>query len=241
MGIAAATAASDAELVSASRRGEHAAFGHLVERYQALVCAVSFTATGDRALSEDVAQETFLVAWRQLGELHETAKLRQWLCGIARNLGRMARRDGRREATAEDVDDVDLAAGNASPFEAVVEAEAQRIVRDTLSRVPERYREALVLYYQNDRSAREVAAALGISENAALQRLSRGRKYLADSVTDLVERSLADSRPRRALPALVVAALPAAPPRVATPTHGGTTMLKLSLALTALAAAGGTT
>jgi RNA polymerase sigma factor (sigma-70 family) len=241
MGIAVATAASDAELVSASRRGEHAAFGHLVERYQALVCAVSFTATGDRALSEDVAQETFLVAWRQLGELHETAKLRPWLCGIARNLGRMARRDGRREATAEDVDDVDLAAGTASPFEAVVEAEAQRIVRDTLSRVPERYREALVLYYQNDRSAREVALALGISENAALQRLSRGRKYLADSVTDLVERSLADSRPRRALPALVVAALPAAPPRVATPTHGGTTLLKRRLALTALAAAGGTT
>ncbi len=242
MGIAAAALASDAELVDASRRGEHAAFGHLVERYQALVWAVSFTATGDRALSEDVAQETFLVAWRQLGQLSETAKLRPWLCGIARNLGRMARRAGRREAVAGDVDEIDLAAGDASPFEAVVEAEAQRIVRDTLSRVPERYREALVLYYQNDRSAREVAAALGISENAALQRLSRGRKYLADSVSDLVERSLADSRPRRALPALVVAALPAAaPPRVATPSHGGSTMLKLSLAFTALAAAGGTT
>jgi len=241
MGIAAATAISDAELVHATRRGEHAAFGQLVERYQALVCAVSFTATGDRALSEDVAQETFLVAWRRLGELSETAKLRPWLCGIARNLGRMARRDGRR-AMADDVDDLDVAAGGASPFEAVVEAEAQRIVQDTLSRVPERYREALVLYYQNDRSAKEVAAALGISENAALQRLSRGRKYLADSVSDLVERSLCDSRPRRALPAVVVAALPAAaPPRVATPSHGGWTMLKIGLAVTALAAAGGGT
>ena len=241
MGIAAATAISDAELVDATRRGEHAAFGQLVERYQALVCAVSFTATGDRALSEDVAQETFLVAWRRLGELSETAKLRPWLCGIARNLGRMARRDGRR-AMADDVDDLDVAAGGASPFEAVVEAEAQRIVQDTLSRVPERYREALVLYYQNDRSAKEVAAALGISENAALQRLSRGRKYLADSVSDLVERSLCDSRPRRALPAVVVAALPAAaPPRVATPSHGGWTMLKIGLAVTALAAAGGGT
>jgi len=241
MGIATATAISDAELVDATRRGEHAAFGQLVERYQALVCAVSFTATGDRALSEDVAQETFLVAWRRLGELSETAKLRPWLCGIARNLGRMARRDGRR-AMADDVDDLDVAAGGASPFEAVVEAEAQRIVQDTLSRVPERYREALVLYYQNDRSAKEVAAALGISENAALQRLSRGRKYLADSVSDLVERSLCDSRPRRALPAVVVAALPAAaPPRVATPSHGGWTMLKIGLAVTALAAAGGGT
>ena len=242
MGIAIAAASSDAELVDASRRGEHAAFGRLVERYQALVCAVSFTATGDRALSEDVAQETFLVAWRRLGELSETAKLRPWLCGIARNLGRMARRDGRR-VLADDVDDVDVAAGDASPFEAVVEAEAQRIVRDTLSRVPERYREVLVLYYQNDRSVKEVAAALGISENAALQRLSRGRRYLADSVTDLVERSLADTRPRRALPAVVVAALPqaAAPPRVATPSHGGWTMLKIGLAVTAIAAAGGGT
>ncbi len=241
MGIAAATAASDADLVHASRRGEHAAFGQLVERYQALVCAVSFTATGDRALSEDVAQETFLVAWRRLGELSEIAKLRPWLCGIARNLGRMARRDGRR-ALADDVDDVDLAAGDASPFDALVEAEAQRIVRDTLSRVPERYREVLVLYYQNDRSVKEVAAALGISESAALQRLSRGRRYLAESVTDLVERSLADSRPRRALPAVVVAALPAATsPRVATPSHGGWTMLKIGLAVTALAAAGGGT
>jgi RNA polymerase sigma factor (sigma-70 family) len=237
------TAASDADLVDASRRGEHAAFGRLVERYQALVCAVSFTATGDRAMSEDVAQETFLVAWRRLGELSETAKLRPWLCGIARNLGRMARRDG-KQALADDIGDVDLAAGDASPFDAVVEAEAQRIVRDTLSRVPERYREVLVLYYQNDRSVKEVAAALGISENAALQRLSRGRRYLADSVTDLVERSLVDSRPRRALPAVVVAALPAAasaPPRVATPSHGGWTMLKIGLAVTALAAAGGGT
>ena len=245
MGTAAAAvvvATSDAELVDASRRGEHAAFGQLVERYQALVWAVSFTATGNRALSEDVAQETFLVAWRQLGELSETGKLRPWLCGIARNLGRMARRDGKREASAEDVADVELAAGEASPLDALVEAEAQQIVRDTLSRVPERYREALVLFYQNDRSAREVAAALGISENAALQRLSRGRKYLADSVTDLVERSLADSRPRRALPAMVVAALPALPaPRVTTPSHGGSSMLKLGLAFTALAAAGGTT
>jgi RNA polymerase sigma factor (sigma-70 family) len=239
---ATAPAASDAELIDATRRGEHAAFGHLVERYQALVCAVSFTATGDRALSEDVAQETFLVAWRRLGELSETAKLRPWLCGIARNLGRMARRDGRRDR-ADDVDDVDVAAVGASPFDAVVGAEAQRIVRDTLSRVPERYREVLVLYYQNDRSVKEVAASLGISENAALQRLSRGRRYLADSVSDLVERSLEGSRPRRALPAVVVAALPAsaAPPRVATPSHGGWTMLKIGLAFTALAAAGGGT
>ena len=45
-------AKSDVELVEASRRGEHDAFGHLVERYQDVVCAVSYSSTGDHGLSE---------------------------------------------------------------------------------------------------------------------------------------------------------------------------------------------
>jgi RNA polymerase sigma factor (sigma-70 family) len=135
---------TDRELIDASRRGERAAFGQLVERYQALVCAVSYTATGDQALSEDVAQETFLAAWRQLGPLHSPAKLRPWLCGIARNLGRRARRDLRREVLDEAAD---APVADRSPYDAAELAEAQRLVRDTLSRIPETYREVLVLYY----------------------------------------------------------------------------------------------
>ena len=49
---------TDSELVLASRRGETAAFGALIERYQGVVCAVTYSRTGDRSLSEDVAQET---------------------------------------------------------------------------------------------------------------------------------------------------------------------------------------
>ena len=231
---------TDAELIDASRRGERAAFGRLVERYQALVCAVSYGATGDRALSEDVAQETFLAAWRQLPQLEAPSKLRAWLCGIARNLGLRARRDA--EPAVPDEAALDAAVDGPSPFDAVVEAQARWIVRDTLARVPDTYRDVLVLYYQSERSIQEVARSLGISEAAALQRLSRGRRYLADGVSDLVERSLADSRPRRSLPALVVAALPAEVPRVEALTqHGGWNMFKLGLALSALvAAAGGT-
>jgi DNA-directed RNA polymerase specialized sigma24 family protein len=62
---------SDAELLEASRRGERDAFAALIERYQGVVCAVSYSRTGDRALSEDVAQDTFIAAWRQLGQIRE--------------------------------------------------------------------------------------------------------------------------------------------------------------------------
>ena len=230
---------TDGELVDASRRGEVDAFGHLVARYQHLVCAVSFSSTGDRMLSEDVAQETFLAAWRDLGRMRDTMRFRSWLCGIARNLARKARKRKRREEPR----DVDAHAGDgASPFELVARGDADRVVSDALFRVPEAYREVLVLYYRDDCSIHEVADMLGLSEAAVMQRLSRGRRYLADSVTTLVERSLRDTRSRRDLVAAVLAAIAAfaVPSRVdASPTKAkGSTMLKLAAGVTALAAAG---
>jgi RNA polymerase sigma factor (sigma-70 family) len=162
-------AKTDTELVEASRRGEHVAFGQLVERYQAAVCAVSYSSTGDWSLSEDVAQDTFLVAWRHLGQLRETVRLRPWLCGIARNLARKARRRTQREQLTDD--EPALCAGGATPFEATAQAEADQVVREALSRVPGAYREVLVLYYRENRSIGDVADALGLTEGAALQRL----------------------------------------------------------------------
>lgn len=229
---------SDAELLEASRRGERDAFGTLIERYQGVVCAVSYSRTGDRALSEDVAQDTFIAAWRQLGQLREPSRLRSWLCGIARNLARKAKRRHQREAPL----DQPLVFEGANPFDAAAEAESERVVRDALMRVPDTYRDVLVLYYRDQRSVRDVAVALGITEAAALQRLARGRQYLADGVTDLVERSLRATHARRSLAAVVLAALPAiAPSRVeaANHSHGGT-MLKLTAAAAILAAAGTT-
>ncbi|MGH9884049.1 MAG: sigma-70 family RNA polymerase sigma factor [bacterium] len=226
---------SDAELLEASRRGEREAFGALIERYQGVVSAVSYSRTGDRALSEDVAQDTFIAAWRQLDRLREPGRLRAWLCGIARNLARKARHRSRREAPLEDA----IAFEGANPFDQAAEAESERVVRDALGRVPETYRDVLVLYYREQRSVREVAAALGLSEAAALQRLARGRQYLADGVTDLVERSLRASGGARNLAAIVLAALPAVAAsraEAATQSHGGT-MLKLTLAVVAITGA----
>jgi RNA polymerase sigma factor (sigma-70 family) len=231
-------AKSDVELVEASRRGEHEAFGHLVERYQDVVCAVSFSSTGDRGLSEDVAQETFIAAWRQLDRLRDVVRLGPWLCGIARNLGRKAHKRRRRE---EILDDKHLSpAGN--PFDAAVRGDVERVVRDALARVPETYREVLVLYYCENQSTRDVAAALGTSEAAVMQRLSRGRRYLADSLGEIVEGSLRSRRPRRDLVAAVLAAivLIPIPSRVDASPIKGSTMLKFTAAASAVVVAGTT-
>ncbi|MCE9576228.1 MAG: sigma-70 family RNA polymerase sigma factor [Deltaproteobacteria bacterium] len=237
---------TDAELIAASRRGERAAFGHLVERYQDLVCAVSYSSTRNRALSEDVAQDTFLAAWAQLDQLREATRVRAWLCGIARNLARKARVHRRREEPQAEVDQsaADL---RATPYEAVSQAQTSRQVWDALARIPAAYREVMVLYYQQQRSIAEIAEALMIREDAALQRLTRGRRLLAREVAVLIESALADDRPRKNLVAGVLAALPpigstSMTPWLATrPTHvaGATRMFKIAFAVLATVSAAG--
>ncbi len=197
------SATTDTELIAASRGGDAAAFGKIVERYQRAVYAVSFSGTRDRALSDDVAQDTFVTAWRQLATLREIDRLPAWLCGIARNLARAARRRRGREVS---LDDHDLVTKD-SPFDALSEHEAELLVAGALARLPEKYREPMVLFYCEGESVKAVAQALGITEDATHQRLSRGRHYLADGVSGLVERSLGRQRPRRDLVTAVVAAI----------------------------------
>src|SRR5476649_1475015 len=88
---------ADAELVAQARHGDRDAFGRIVARYQALICALAYNATGSLTQSEDLAQESFVIAWKQLPALREPEKLRSWLCGIVRNLGRQAHRDEKFE------------------------------------------------------------------------------------------------------------------------------------------------
>ena len=77
---------SDADLVSESLSGDRDAFGQIVERYQTLISSLAYCATGNLSQSEDLAQETFVTAWKQLADLREPEKLRSWLCRISRNL-----------------------------------------------------------------------------------------------------------------------------------------------------------
>src|SRR5471030_2379773 len=85
-------APSDADLVSLSLAGNREAFGRIVARHQSTICSLAYCTVGNVAQSEELAQETFVAAWRQLPGLHEPAKLRGWLCGIVRNLSQSSRR-----------------------------------------------------------------------------------------------------------------------------------------------------
>jgi RNA polymerase sigma factor (sigma-70 family) len=170
-------AIDDAELVGMSLAGNRDAFRQIVARYQNLVCSLAFSATGNLSQSEDLAQETFLTAWKQLPTLREPGRLRSWICGIARHLVSQSLRRNVREPShhAESLDSAqDLPTTHPSPTDEVVNREEQAILWRSLERIPTVYREPLVLFYREHQSVQNVAAALEITEDAVKQRLSRG-------------------------------------------------------------------
>lgn len=202
---------NDAQLVGESLAGNRDAFGQIVARYQSLICSLAYSATGSLSQSEDLAQETFVTAWKQLADLREPAKLRTWLCGIARNLiHNWLRCQGReRSHAAEALDLADESpAQEPLPSEHVISREEEAILWRSLERIPETYREPLVLFYREHQSVETVAAALDLSEDAVRQRLSRGRKLLHKQVLAFVEGALAQTKPGKAFTLGVIAALP---------------------------------
>jgi RNA polymerase sigma factor (sigma-70 family) len=202
----------DANLVARSLAGSRDAFGGIVSRYQALICSVAYSATGSISRSEDLAQETFLRAWKDLGSLREPQSLRPWLCGIARNLVNNSRRRERLEPTAvaEPLEvAADAPADQPLASERAISNEEETILWRSIERIPEAYREPMVLFYREHQSVDRVAESLGLSEDSVRQRLSRGRKLLHEQVLAFVEGALERSSPGEAFTLGVIGALPA--------------------------------
>lgn len=203
---------SDAQLADAARSGDRQAFGEIVARYQTLVASIAYSGTGDLALSQDLAQETFLAAWRGIGGLREPGKLKAWLSGIVRNLARGAARRIRPDAAARaggSVAEIESTPAGPTPLEQVLAAEEERLLWNALEAIPAEYREPLVLFYREQQSVAAVAESLELSEDAVKQRLSRGRRLLKAHVASFVETALARTRPGGAFTVAVLAALPA--------------------------------
>lgn len=212
-------AANDSELVAQSLGGSREAFRQIVERYQTLICSLAYCATGNVSQSQDMAQETFIAAWKDLRALREPEKLRGWLCRIVRNLINKSHRRAGNDPVAGAAaleDHHEVAAVEALPCDQTITREEEAIMWRSLAQIPELYREPLVLFYREHQSIESVAAELEISEDAVKQRLSRGRKLLQEEVQTFVEKTLVRTAPGRQFSGAVLAALPLSTGSVAT-------------------------
>lgn len=142
---------------------------------------------GDRALAEDVVQDTFLVALEGLNGFDGRSSLHTWLCGIAKNRIRMQRRKRRpialEDALEEGSQEIDalLARVATEPLpEWILERrETRELVGATLSSLPPDYRRALIEKYVDGRSVAQIGAGLAKSEKATESMLTRARLAFA--------------------------------------------------------------
>ncbi|NQU20268.1 MAG: sigma-70 family RNA polymerase sigma factor [Candidatus Nealsonbacteria bacterium] len=172
-----AKAPSDEELARRAQEGCTASFEELVRRFQVplLHFLRRWTSTEE---AEDLVQDTFVRAYRNLHRYRPTARLATWLFTIARRLS--INRQRKRQPVA-DSPMLEFAEGGAPPPGRIVaEQESRRRLWELADEVlSERQRTALWLYYVEDMSVGEVAEVVGHSRGATKTMLFRARRKLS--------------------------------------------------------------
>ncbi len=165
---------TDRALVQRTLGGERAAFGELVLRHQTSVFNLAYRMLGNRQDAEDVAQETFLAAYRHLKNYDMRRSFRTWLLSIAHH--RCVDFLRRRKQTAP----LDEQHAGARDTEArIVAVEQARMVQQALQRLSPEDRAVITLRYWEGMSYREMAEVLGVTEGSVRNRLYRARRSLA--------------------------------------------------------------
>jgi RNA polymerase sigma-70 factor (ECF subfamily) len=153
------------------------------KRYEALVKALhadvyryALWLIKDKAIAEDVVQETFLRAWKSLDSLKDEAAAKSWLITILRREN--ARRFERKQFDLVDIDDVSVA----DPNDINDVALEHRELRNIMSGLSEEYREPLMLQVIMGFTGDEIAQQLGLNKNTVMTRLFRARNQIKDAL-----------------------------------------------------------
>jgi RNA polymerase sigma-70 factor (ECF subfamily) len=175
---------TEARLVTQALAGSQSAFEQIVRRYQRPVISLIARMTGDRMLAEDLAQETFVKAFRNLAAFDTTRRLSSWLFRIAHNTAIDALRrtphavaslDVPRPASAADAAEP-AAPAQPDPLEHRALAAA---LGAALSQLRPEYRAAISLRYDESLSFEEIGQIMGVPEATARSHVHRARKELS--------------------------------------------------------------
>jgi RNA polymerase sigma factor (sigma-70 family) len=179
------TGRTDAELVASARHGRPDAYGELVRRYQQVVYNVALRQTGDRQEALDLAQETFVRAYRLLGSFDQTRPFGPWIARVAVHVAVSAYQ--RRPAptvplvVTHDSERIlpDPAPG---PEQQALAAERSASLRRAIALLPPHYRAVIELRHFQELTYEEIAAALGIPLSGVKSHLFRARRRLRETL-----------------------------------------------------------
>lgn len=183
-------------MIAAIVAGDSQLFHELIRPYERSVYVMAFSMMKNEADAEDVAQEAFLKAFRNLAGFRADAKFSTWLITIMLNEARNRLRRSNAVKT-ESLDDTDPETGTVSPAvlvdwreipsEAVERAEVRSLLENAVRELPEIYRQVFLLRDVEGFSVNEAAEALKISEAAVKVRLHRARMMLQKTLAPVLK------------------------------------------------------
>lgn len=186
---------SDQELIHLYLNGNEACLETLIKRHQKSIYTAIYLLVRDRALAEDIFQETFIKIIHTLrkGNYNEEGKFLPWAARIARNLAIDYIRKMKRDVTITDSAGNDifsyLRIAEESKEDIIMRQQSEHKVKQLVKQLPEEQREVLIMRHWGDMSFQEIADATGVSINTALGRmryaLNNIRKMMAKQQVDL--------------------------------------------------------
>ena len=167
-------------------KGDHNAFGEIVELYKDKVFHVCYRILGNPYEAEDIAQEAFVRAYTNIERFNTDKKFSTWLYRIATNLCidriRKKKPDYYLDAEVAGTDGLTLysqiASHGLSPDQEITKMELQNIVQNAIMMLPEKYRTVIVLKYIEDLSLIEISEILDLPVGTVKTRIHRGREAL---------------------------------------------------------------
>ncbi len=164
---------SDSDLVKAVLKGDRNAYGCLFERHERSVQAVAISILGDFHSTQDVVQETFLTAYKKLGELRNGSSFGPWIRKIARRRAiEVSRSVKRREDVKQQIQNE-----NAASDDGEIDV-LSRILLDAVMRLPEHERMVVMLRYFDNHSTKEISEITGRQIGTVTMQLSRAHTRL---------------------------------------------------------------
>jgi RNA polymerase sigma-70 factor (ECF subfamily) len=170
----------EAQLLARAQRGNLFAFEEIVRRYQRRAYAVALRIVRRHDVADDVAQEAFVRAHRNLASFDTTRPFGPWIARISANLALNHLRSP--QAREQELPDGHLEQASAAPdpLLAVLDNEARDVLARALGDLPADQRAVFVLRVQEDLSYKEIADALGIPQGTVMSRLFRARETLRE-------------------------------------------------------------
>jgi RNA polymerase sigma-70 factor (ECF subfamily) len=172
---------SSADLIAHARQGDHEAFRLIFERYSRPVISFIYDMVSDRALAEELTQETFVRAYRNLGTMREETKLSTWLFGIAKNVARESIRARMRDNSYVDLEDksvLDLSGIELAPIDQFLNKELTGVIEHALAALDENKRLVFTLKVFQQRTYEEIAEITGFSIPKLKTDLHRARSEM---------------------------------------------------------------